>query len=89
MLPARRTLKGSARAEVYCSGWTLSPHRKGAATRLSFVTCIQSGHGPAVPVVCHRMFNDHHAIKQMENLMDWLKSPSIGELDHQSGVVIQ
>eukprot|EP01051_Picozoa_sp_SAG22_P010110 SAG22_NODE_889_length_6648_cov_6.695984_2_plen_242_part_00 len=73
VLPKKRALKGSTRAEVYCVGYILAPIRKGAATRVSFVACLQSGHGPAVPVACERMFHNSHAISQLEKLLDHLK----------------
>ena len=80
-------MKRAVRAEVYCAGWVLAPIRDSPETRISFVTCLQSGHGPPVPVACGRLFNQHHATRQLEQLADYLHHGCGLNLDRPSGFV--
>ena len=61
-----------APGEVYTSGVILSSVQKGAATKICYVAVLQSGHGPPVPVVSVREFNDWHVVNTIEKMYKFL-----------------
>lgn len=58
--------------EVYCSGLIIAPARKGTATKLTVMVCIQPGAGTQIPVVAQRLFKDFFVSDQIEKIYNFL-----------------
>ena len=67
--------KNGVEGEVYTQGVILSPIQKGEATKITYVAILQSGHGPPVPVVSVREFNDWHVVNTCESMYKFLVGP--------------
>ena len=70
--PRRRRKKNAASGEVYCAGLIIAPARKGRASKITYMICIQPGPGPQIPVAAQRLFNDFFISDQIENIYKFL-----------------
>jgi Ca2+-binding EF-hand superfamily protein len=69
-----RGKKSAVSGEVYCAGLIIAPARKGTASKLTVIACIQPGPGPQIPVAAQRLYNDFFISDQVERIYKYLRS---------------
>ena len=65
--------KNAVSGEVYCAGLIIAPARKGTASKITSIVCINPGPGPQIPVAAQRLFNDFFISDQVERIYNFLR----------------